>query len=223
MAGAHHYYRWIDDAWRPYLAGTVLELGAGIGTFSAHLLAAPIDRLILVEPAAALAARLRARLGHEARVELYEGVLEDVPGTLGAAAVDAIVSVNVLEHIPDDARTLDAAHALLRPGGALLGLVPALPFLYGAMDRSFGHVRRYTKATLGQRLVAAGFALTRVRYMNLLGVVPWLVAGRVLRRRTLSPAMVRLGDRTLVRLTAHLERRFEPPLGQSVMAIARKA
>ena len=49
MACARNYYRWILDAWRPHLGRVVLEFGAGIGTFSAHLLREPIERPIVSE------------------------------------------------------------------------------------------------------------------------------------------------------------------------------
>jgi hypothetical protein len=133
------------------------------------------------------------------------------------------VSVNVLEHITEDVETLKTAHSMLRPGGMLLVFVAALQLLYGSMDRTFGHVRRYTKRTLADRLLDAGFWPVRMKYMNLLGVVPWLLAGRVFRRRPLTPAMVLLSDRTIIRLTSKLKAGIEPPCGQSVMAIAMKA
>ncbi len=122
MAYAWYYYRWILGQWRPYLLGTVLELGAGIGNFSAHLLAEPIKRLILVEPAQELCERLRARFQHERRIELRNGMLEDARGDL-MSSLDAVVSVNVLEHITHDLETLKTAHALLRPGGMLVDIL----------------------------------------------------------------------------------------------------
>ena len=77
----------------------------------------------------------------------------------------------MLEDIPDDVGTLRAAHDVLRPGGALLAFVPAFPFLYGSMDRTFGYIRRYTKGTLARSLLTAGFSLVRIKYMNLHGAV----------------------------------------------------
>ncbi|PYO51140.1 MAG: hypothetical protein DMD72_00405 [Gemmatimonadetes bacterium] len=59
--------------------------------------------------------------------------------------------------------------------------------------------------------------------MNLLGVVPWFLAGPVFRRQTLTPTMVLLNDRIIIRLTSKLEAVIEPPCGQSVMAIATNA
>lgn len=219
MAGASNYYRWIVQRFRPYLSGTVIELGAGIGTFSSYLTAAPIDRLILVEPAGELCGRLRKRFRDDPRVAISHGTLENLKPELRS---DALVSVNVLEHIADDSATLRVAHQLLKPCGFLLLFVPAVPFLYGSMDRTFGHFRRYTRTRLNDLLIDIGFCVDRLHYVNLLGVLAWLVAGKVLRQRSLTPRMVAFSDRTLVRLTIQLERRFQPPVGQSLLAVARK-
>jgi SAM-dependent methyltransferase len=222
MARASNYYDWILDAWRPYLGRVVVEFGAGIGTFSAHLLREPLERLFLVEPARTLGGRLEARFHGDGRVRVMRGILEHVQDELRLSGVDSIVGVNVLEHIDDDIATLRAARDILVPGGRLLIFVPAFRFLYGSMDRTFGHVRRYTKPDLAAKLAGLGFQILCSRYMNLLGVVSWLVAGRVLRQRTLSPGAVALADRTLIPLSSRLERWFGPPFGQNLLMVARK-
>lgn len=222
MAQARRYYRWILSRFRPYLGHTVLELGAGLGTFSAHLLAEPITRLILVEPVADLSSRLQLRFGTTERVELKHGRLGDVRDALPPASLDSVVAVNVLEHIPDDRETLETAFEMLAPGGALLLFVPALQFLFGSMDRSFGHLRRYTRPGLRSLLRTCGFDPVRIHYMNSLGVFSWLLAGRLFRWPTLTPGAVTFADHTLIPLTALLERCVPPPLGQSLLAIAHK-
>ena len=221
MARAHNYYRWILRQWAPHIRGAVLELGAGTGNFSAHLIRATTGAVTLLEPSDALVAQLKARFATAENVDVEHGVLHDVEKRL-ASKFDVVVSVNVLEHIDDDVETLRTIHRLLRPTGVVLLFVPALPFLYGAMDRAFGHVRRYTKTSMAAALDAAGFSPARLQYVNALGVLPWLVAGRMLRRKTIAPGAVAFADRTLIPLTAILERWISPPLGQSVMAVARK-
>jgi SAM-dependent methyltransferase len=64
-------------------------------------------------------------------------------GRIPSGSVDFIYTVNVLEHIIDDAGTVAELHERLRPGGWLLVYVPAFPILYNSMDRKVGHVRRY--------------------------------------------------------------------------------
>ena len=222
MAGARNYYRWILEGWRPHLGRVVVEIGAGIGTFSAHLLNEAVDRLFLVEPAPTLSARLAERFSRHDRVRVVPGILEDVRETLRETGVDSIVAVNVLEHIDDDAATIRAAHDILVPGGRALIFVPAFPLLYGSMDRTFGHVRRYTRPGLTAALETAGFEIVVSRYVNMLGIVSWLLAGRVLRQRTLTPGAVALADRTLIPFSAGLERWLRPPVGQNLMIVARK-
>jgi SAM-dependent methyltransferase len=221
MGRASNYYRWIVRHCRPYLRGTVLEFGAGTGNFSEHLLHEAIDKLILVEPAAGLVDVLRSRLPSDPRVEVCPGILQDFGDRL-EGRLDVVLSVNVLEHIEDDVAVLRTASRTLRPPGHLLLFVPAFPLLYGSLDVAFGHVRRYTKPTLTRTLGAAGFSPLTLRYMNVLGVLPWLLTGRVLRRTTLNPGVVALADRTMIPLTAALERLFTTPIGQGLFAVARK-
>lgn len=221
MACAHTYYRWILRQWAPHIRGEVLELGAGIGNFSAHLIRETAGAVTLLEPSDALIGQLRARFETAKNVEVEHGVLHDIEKRL-PSKFDVVVSVNVLEHIDDDVETLRAIHRLLRPTGVVLLFVPALPALYGSLDRAFGHVRRYTKTSMAQALDAAGFSPACLRYVNALGVLPWLVAGRILRRTTIAPGSAAFADRTLIPLTALLEKWIRPPLGQSLTVVARK-
>jgi len=218
LAEAKHYYRWIIDQFRPHLGRRVIEIGAGIGTFASALLdQTTVSELVLYEPASNNLPALSARFAGDRRVTVVCGYFGDE----AVAPADAIVAVNVLEHIEDDVGVLTTAGATLNTGGALLVFVPALPAIYGTLDVAFGHYRRYTKRSLEAALRAAGFRSVRLRYANLLGVVLWFVAGRVLRRRTLGRAGVALYDRWVVPWIARVEKRWEPPVGQSILAVAK--
>jgi SAM-dependent methyltransferase len=222
LARAHNYYSWILDRWRPYIRGTVLELGAGLGTFSARLVEERIDRLFLVEPASDLIPRLRQRFSGCTRIDVLHGMLEDFHDQC-LDRIDSIVAVNVLEHIVDDRGTLQTACKMLTAKGRLLVFVPAFNFLWGPMDTTFGHCRRYTKRGLAQLIGECGLDIVDIRYMNLLGSFSWFFANHILRQRTLNPRMVAIADRTLIPLSAALERLVTPPWGQSLMAIATKS
>jgi len=132
---------------------------------------------------------------------------------------DSALSVNVFEHIDDDVAVMKAVFVLLAPGGTLNLLVPAHPLLMSPFDLSIGHHRRYTKRGLRQKLEAAGFTVERIRRSNPVGFVGWLVNNRLLGRRKLSA--VGLYDR-LVPVLARIDRMAEPPVGLSLIAVARK-
>ena len=72
-------------------------------------------------------------------------------------SVDAIIMLNVLEHIEDDLRALKHANRILRPGGVLVLEVPASPGLYDEYDAYLKHFRRYSKQEIHDKLVQTGF------------------------------------------------------------------
>jgi SAM-dependent methyltransferase len=221
LGQAPNYYRWILSHFQPHLGRRVLEVGAGIGTLSERLLAQPgVDHVIAVEPARNLFPRLAERLSSHPRATLVHGGVDDVPVS---TAADCAVLVNVLEHVEDVPPFLAALRARLTPDGRLLLLVPAGPALYGSLDRAFGHFRRYTKPALARALGDAGFRPRVLRYLNLVGVLGWFVAGRVMRRRTLRARDVALYDRLVVPWLSRLEARWPPPCGQSLVAIADRS
>lgn len=220
LAGAVNYYRWIVRRFRPYLGARIVEAGAGIGTFAAHLReAAPQARLTLVEPAANNHPHLAARFATDARVRTVHGYLAEAGDD---ASADTVVAVNVMEHVEDDAAFLATARRLLAPGGHLCLYVPALPAIYGTLDEAFEHHRRYTRAGLRARLLGAGFRPLRIAYTNLPGVAAWWVSGRVLRRRTVTARDAKLYDRWMIPWISALERVWSPPAGQSLIAIATR-
>ena len=132
---------------------------------------------------------------------------------------DTIVSFNVLEHIEDDVGTLRTAATLLRPGAHLVLFVPSLPFLYGTVDAEINHYRRYTKTTLSEAVRSAGLTLQRIEYFDFLGIVPWFISSRVL-RRTPSDSGIRSYDRFVVPVCRAFDRLVGPPLGKSLIAVA---
>jgi cyclopropane fatty-acyl-phospholipid synthase-like methyltransferase len=221
LAEVRNYYDWVLHHFRPHVGARVVEVGAGIGTFSRFVLRGTDAReLVLIEPAVNNFPVLEQRFAADPRARLVHGYLEDVEQPLGA---DSLIAVNVLEHVPDDARFLTAAHGHLKPGGKILLFVPAMPQLFGTLDEAFDHQRRYTRPELHAKLERAGFQDIQLRRMNALGVLSWWLAGRVLRRRTLAPGSVRAYDRWLIPLVRRIESNWEPPFGQNLLAIATRS
>ena len=92
---------------------------------------------------------------------------------------DAVVALDVIEHIEDDIGALTRLRDSLRPSGQLVVSVPALSWLYGPKDVEVGHYRRYDRPTLLEALRRAGFEPLTCRSWNLIGVVPvWLSVRR---------------------------------------------
>ena len=57
--------------------------------------------------------------------------------------LDAVILLNVLEHIEDDVAALKQVQRILKPGGVAIIEVPAGPHLYDFYDKELLHFRRY--------------------------------------------------------------------------------
>ncbi len=89
--------------------------------------------------------------------------LRDCP--LPDNSVDAVLMLNVLEHIDHDGLAMHHVRRVLRPGGVAVIEVPAGPELYDVYDELLMHYRRYTAR--GLRSLIEGCGLEVVRFTHL--------------------------------------------------------
>ncbi len=220
LALAQNYYAWVLRQFAPYLGPRVVEVGAGIGTFSEFLLRAQIVKeLIAIEPAANTFPHLARRFAGDSRVRTISGYLGSQSEAFSA---NALVAVNVLEHVADHEAFLGHAHDAVISGGSLLLFVPALPAIYGSLDKAFEHERRYTRNSLRTVIEAAGWNVRRVTYMNLPGIAAWFLAGRIFKKTTIAAPEAKAYDRLVIPWLSRMESIVAPPIGSNLVAIATK-
>ncbi len=137
--------------------GTLLEVGGGAGFFqkAAERAGWRTTGLEVMEAGARFA---REILGLDVR----SGTLEDA--TLPAGAWDAVVLLDVIEHLPDPRSSLARARSLLREGGTLLLFTPnfeSLSRLALGVDWTVlspvEHLFYFTESTLGRLVRDVGF------------------------------------------------------------------
>jgi SAM-dependent methyltransferase len=106
----------------------------------------------------------------------------DLNRPIGRDAVpyDAVLALDVIEHLDDDRTAVRRLGSLARPGGYVIVSVPALPDLYSEFDAIQGHRRRYLPDTLRQAFADSGLDLERVFWWG-----RWLVPA--LRRQRARP------------------------------------
>lgn len=204
--------RIIVDELIPHIGPNVLEVGAGLGLITGEIVSRG-RKVTALEPDASLFARQ----------EDIEGAVR-LNTTLGSAEVkgpfDTVLYVNVLEHIEDDVAELNLAREVLAPGGNVVIFVPAMPSLYGTMDAVSGHHRRYRRNEMRQVLRSAGLDTEVLHNFDPVGVLPYWLSYRVMRRTTLGGATVGLYDRVIIpisRAVSVLARRKGP--GKNLVAV----
>jgi SAM-dependent methyltransferase len=193
-------------------ATAALDFGAGIGTFASELRTNG-TRVICIEPDRSMRRRLQLE-----QFEAHES-LDPIP----EKCVPYIYSLNVLEHIEDDLRTLVDLYRRLMPGGTLLIYVPAFQILFSSADKRIGHKRRYTKAVLSRRLEMAGFEVDYARYVDSLGFGVALLFklignkdGRV------NPLALKIFDKWIFPVSRILDRVMSHVAGKNVLVRAHR-
>ena len=219
---AHRYNQWIYSIIEPYLSGVVLDIGSGLGDIASLFVGSGVERVILSDCDESLVEKLRQRPFslREYHVVALDISQDEVITQFKGDKVDTITCINVLEHIDDDISALRRIRDMLKPGGRVVILVPALPCLYGALDACHGHRRRYTRKTLKTIMRSVGFHIEAWRYMNIFGVFTWFLAGRVLKQKKLSRKTCYQLDK-VVPLLRRVEQGVSLPWGQSLLMVGR--
>lgn len=222
MSFARNYHQWIMDEFRPYLGSNVVEIGAGTGNFSEFIINAGVKHLVALEPSSNMYPLLRKRFDKEGSIETVNSSLKDyLPARNYKAGFDSVLYVNVLEHIEDDKQELSCAYEAIKKGGYLLIFVPALPWLYSDLDRKVGHYRRYYRGNLAKRVCDAGFSVLKIKYFDIVGIIPWYIAF-VLLKRSITGNSVSLYDNLVVPMMRVIEGTITPPVGKNLLLIGRK-
>jgi SAM-dependent methyltransferase len=161
--------------------------------------------------------------GHEARV----GSVTDLP--FADATFDLVTCLDVVEHTPDDRRTLSELRRVTRPGGTLLLTVPAHPLLWSAHDEANLHYRRYTRGSLIDAAVDADWAIGESTYFNAALLAPAAIV-RLARRHApkgrselslTPPALDRVLEWPSRAEAALLHLGVRVPFGLSLLAVVR--
>jgi SAM-dependent methyltransferase len=222
FAQARNWKAYLAALLRPHLVGRVLEVGAGLGATTGALCDGRQTEWRCLEPDPAMARALAAdvaagRLPPCCRASA--GTIADLPA---ASRFDAILYVDVLEHVEDDRAELAQAAARLTPEGVLVVLSPAHPWLYSPFDAAIGHWRRYTRRSLAA-VAPGGLQLMSLQYLDSVGLCASAGNRLLLRRAAPTPAMISLWDRWLVPLSRRFDPWFRFRLGKSVLAVWRLA
>jgi hypothetical protein len=134
------------------------------------------------------------------------------------ARFDAVLYIDVLEHVEDDAGELAAASRVLQRGGVLIVLAPAHAWLYSPFDRAIGHHRRYTRRSL-ERIVPPGLRRVVLCYLDSIGLLASAGNRFLLRRSLPTERDIACWDRLMVPVSRRVDPWLGFRIGKSIIGI----
>ncbi|MBI2008200.1 class I SAM-dependent methyltransferase [Candidatus Amesbacteria bacterium] len=218
MSRAEYYNSWLYSLIHPWLKGNLAEVGAGVGNFLGLFLrdgfaVTAIDKNSVY---------LRQISRTYPKVTTFQLDLESPTVPIGFLNhFDTVVSLNVLEHVPNISQAIKNIYAMLKPGGTAIILVPAFNFAYSSLDKNLGHVKRYSITQINNLTAQVCFQKIKSFYINPAGLIGWFIIGKVFQRVSIPLMSVRFFD-TAFRPFLWLERYIHFPIGLSLITIVQK-
>jgi len=220
LESMHQYNCWLYSNISQFIGNRVLEVGSGTGNITQFF--RDKAHVVSLEPDADCVDHARQSFGGQKNIEIINATLQDYSHNHpNGGAFDTVVCINVLEHIEDDLEALVCMQKLLIPSGLVVIIVPALPVLFGSLDRAFGHYRRYHRRVLHQQFQKTGLTVVKSFYMNLTGVAGWFWHSRVLHQQQIDNKTSRKFDK-IVPYLKKMESLIKPPVGQSLIMVGKK-
>jgi len=219
LTGTPQYLSWMTRVLRPYLGDTILEIGAGIGNLSGRLMGKKL-RYIAADKDPLYLHSLRNRFLRTPNVEV-QAIDPDKPADFAPFhnSVQSALCVNVLEYAENPLEVLRSLRACVQAGGNIIVLAPQGPGLFGKLDQTLGHKRRFSQADLRKLLEDSGFTVEKVHQMNKVGKPAWWMHGKIFGSARINKLTLKIFDKTV-----WIWRRVEgilPWKGLSLVIVAR--
>lgn len=211
----------------------IMEVGCSGGYFI-RLLAATFPEAVVVGADYPLAfiTRLAETLDD---IPLIQFDLTDCP--LPDNTFNAVVLLQVIEHIEDHEAAIRQLYRILKPGGVVLLEVPAGRRLYDAFDEYVGHFRRYDMGELTALVRGAGFEVLSRSHLGFLLYPAFWATKRLNQirapktageRREMVRGLIKTSMRpgriggVLMKIEEWLRQRVYLPVGMRCLMTARK-
>jgi SAM-dependent methyltransferase len=180
LGRAPRFRRWILERFKGHLGQRVVEVNAGPGHTTSHLL--DRERLVVTDSDPVHVETLRRRFGHLENLEVMN--IDFDSGSAELDGLDTAVLFDGLQRSEEPKQLLAAVASCLESGGKILIQVPAQKGLFGPTDAAAGHLRRFDREDLEDLIRSAGLEVVALEPFNRLGAMGWRIhhgtgAGRI--------------------------------------------
>tara|TARA_B100001939_G_scaffold347051_1_gene367501 strand:- start:1243 stop:1923 length:681 start_codon:yes stop_codon:yes gene_type:complete len=198
-----------------YLKSGVLEVGAGIGSFTENY-KNNFSNITLTELDRQNIKRLRLRFkgsGISIKPQYTSKIKKKF---------NTILYMNVLEHIKNDKKEISIALGKLKKNGYLIILVPAHNELYTKFDKEIGHFRRY-KINFFKKLKFKNVKIEKLIYLDCLGYFLYFLNKQFYKNEIYpSESKIFIWDKFFTPFTLFIDKIFNYKFGKNVLCIIKK-
>jgi SAM-dependent methyltransferase len=206
---------------KPFLRGEILEVGAGIGGTTTALCDGTQKKWICLEPDPDLYSGLENKINNHQLPPCCISIKGTTVDLSLLEKFDAILYIDVIEHIEKDGEELARAKDLLSDGGYLIVLVPAHNFLYNEFDKAIGHYRRYNKKML-LGAVPRELHLIKMRYLDSCGLIASFINKYFLKQDYPTASQISFWNRYMIPVSRTIDWILNYRVGKTLVGIWQK-
>lgn len=197
----------------------VLDVGCGLGKVTVYLAEKGLDIIgIDISPRMIDLAKKKAR-EHQVSIDFQAAELNQF---LTTKQFDGVLFAGVLEHIENEEQMMRDAQRVLKESGKIIIFdIPLFPWLYHPRDRRVGHLRRYTKSMILNKLTAQGYTNIQLTPYNFLMFFGSLYLLLFKKEEYPYGAVNRVTNTVLHWWYKYLENNFIFPIGDRLIAVAQ--
>ncbi|MBL6861281.1 MAG: methyltransferase domain-containing protein [Candidatus Pelagibacter bacterium] len=200
---------------RKYLKNGLLEVGAGIGSFTKNY-KNNFTNITLTELDKKNIKKLKKRFKNS-KIKILSKFTSEI-----GKKFNTILYMNVLEHIKNDKKEINISLSKLNKKGYLVILVPAHNELYTKFDKEIGHFRRY-KINFFKKLKLKNSKIIKLQYLDCLGYFLYYLNKMFYKDEVYpSESKIFIWDKFFTPLTFFLDKFLNYKFGKNILCIIKK-
>ena len=200
---------------KKYLKEDILEVGAGIGSFTNNY-RDNFKNITITELDKKNIRELKRRF-KKSKIKITSQYTEQVKKKF-----NTILYMNVLEHIKNDKKEIKSALKKLKCNGHLIILVPAHNELFTKFDKEIGHHRRY-KVNFFKKIKLKDCEIRSLNYIDCFGYFLYFL-NKIFFKNEIYPSKIKIfiWDKIFIPLTFFLDFLTFYKFGKNIICIIKK-
>ena len=213
---ANVWIKYVHFLNRKYYKNNLLEIGAGIGSFTDKY-TRNIKNIFLTEIDKNNLNILKKKYQNDTNVTILESEVTKI-----SQKFNTICHFNVLEHVKEDKKEIINCLNKINKDGYLVILAPAHNELYGNLDREVGHYRRYKKSFFKDLNLSDG-KIVELKYMDCMGYILYYMNKLTYKNETYPSSLkIFIWDKIFTSITILLDFLTAYRFGKNVLCVIKK-